>query len=89
MWTVPRAGQLGYFNRTEYNKLLLKVSKDGEEINPISGFKRYGLVKDHVLIQGSVPGPAKRLVRMRNPIRTPKHTIEQIDITYVSKGAKN
>lgn len=89
MWTVPRAGQLGYFARTEYNKMLLKISKDGEEVNPASGFKHYGLVKNHCLVEGSVPGPAKRLVRLREPIRNPKVDVESIELTYVSKNAKN
>jgi large subunit ribosomal protein L3 len=89
MWTVPRAGPLGYFARTEYNKTLLKISNDGEEINPPSGFKRYGLVKSHILVKGSVPGSVKRLIRLRSPVRPLKTGLETIEVTYVSKSAKN
>lgn len=34
LYTVPRAGQMGYFQRTEYNKRILKIGADGKEITP-------------------------------------------------------
>lgn len=89
MWTVPRAGQLGNFTRTEYNKQILKIGEDGEEVTPSNGFKRYGKVSRHCLIRGSVPGPAKRLIRFRNPIRPKPVDIEDLQITYISTAAKN
>ncbi|MEM5773221.1 MAG: 50S ribosomal protein L3 [Candidatus Aenigmatarchaeota archaeon] len=71
--TVPMAGQLGFQTRTEFNKRILKIGEDGKEITPSSGFKRYGLIKsDYILIEGSVPGPKKRLIRLRAAIRPPK-----------------
>jgi len=73
-WTVPRAGQLGFFQRTEFNKRILKISNDGKEINPKGGIKNYGLVKStYMLIEGSVPGPKNRLIIIRTPVR-PKKT---------------
>ena len=89
MWTVPRAGQLGYFTRMEYNKQILKTGEDGEEVTPVNGFKRYGKVKQHILVRGSVPGAAKRLVRLRDPIRPKPADIEELQITYISTAAKN
>ncbi len=92
MWTVPRAGQLGFHARTEYNKRILKHGRDGNEINPSSGFKHYGLVKsEYVLLKGSVPGPAKRLIRLRLPIRPPSNIsiFKEPDIRYVSTTPKN
>jgi large subunit ribosomal protein L3 len=89
MWTVPRAGQLGYFTRSEYNKQILKTGEDGEEVTPANGFKRYGKVKQHILLHGSVPGAAKRLVRLRDPIRPKPVDIEELQITYISTAAKN
>ena len=89
MWTVPRAGQLGYFARTEHNKMILKIGEDGEEVTPINGFKRYGKVGKHCLIHGSVPGSVKRLVKLRDPIRPKPTVIEDIQITYISTSAKN
>jgi large subunit ribosomal protein L3 len=89
MWTVPRAGQLGYFARTEYNKQILKIGEDGEEVTPVSGFKRYGKVGKHCVIRGSVPGSAKRLIRLRDSIRQKPKAIEDIQITFISTIAKN
>jgi large subunit ribosomal protein L3 len=72
-WTIPRAGQLGFFQRTEYNKRLLKIGEDSKEINPSSGFTNYGIVKSSfILLEGSIPGSRKRLVMMRPAIRPPK-----------------
>jgi large subunit ribosomal protein L3 len=83
-WTTPRGGQMGFHQRTEYNKQILKISEKGEEINPKGGFIRYGLVKgDYILIKGSVPGAKKRLVRLRSSIRGLKD-IPTPEITYVS-----
>ncbi len=89
MWTVPRAGQLGNFTRTEFNKQILKIGEDGEEVTPSNGFKRYGRVSRHCLVRGSVPGPAKRLIRIRDPIRPKPVDIEDLQITYISTAAKN
>ena len=71
--TVPMSGQLGFFTRTEVNKRVLKIGEKGEEINPKSGFNRYGIVKgNYVLLQGSIPGEKKRLVLIRAAIRPSK-----------------
>ena len=90
LYTVPRAGQMGYHQRTEYNKRILKIGKDGKEVTPKGGFLRYGLVRgEYVLIQGSVPGPAKRLIRLRYPARPPKVVPESPpQILYVSLESK-
>jgi large subunit ribosomal protein L3 len=68
MYTVPQAGQMGFNYRTEKNKRILKIgSKDKiKEINKPSGFPNYGNVKNSFLIlEGSIPGSSKRLVRIR------------------------
>ena len=68
--TVPQAGQVGYHQRTEMNKRIIKIGQTGEEVNPKGGFLHYGqVVNSYVLIHGSVPGPTKRLVRLRDPVR--------------------
>lgn len=72
MWTVPGAGQMGYHQRTEFNKRILKLGTEGKEITPKGGFLRYGPVKgDFILLAGSVPGPTKRLIHLRQAIRLP------------------
>ncbi|MEA1893956.1 MAG: 50S ribosomal protein L3 [Euryarchaeota archaeon] len=68
--TVPLMGQTGYYQRTEFNKRILKIGSDGAEVTPDGGFINYGIVRNgYVMIRGSVPGPSKRLIRMRPPIR--------------------
>ncbi|MEM3673388.1 MAG: 50S ribosomal protein L3 [Candidatus Bathyarchaeia archaeon] len=86
MYTVPRAGQMGFHQRTEYNKRILKIGKDGKEITPKGGFLRYGAVKGpYMLVEGSVPGTEKRPIKIRYPARPPKQIIEEPpQITYVS-----
>jgi large subunit ribosomal protein L3 len=86
MYSIPRAGQMGYHQRTEYNKRILKIGKDGKEVTPKGGYVRYGNVKNpYILIQGSIPGPEKRCIRIRVPARPPKETAEAPpQITHVS-----
>jgi large subunit ribosomal protein L3 len=69
-WRVPQLGQTGYHQRTEYNKRILKIGEDGNDITPAGGFLNYGIVKNnYILVKGSVPGPKKRLIRLRPAIR--------------------
>ena len=84
MYTVPRAGQMGFHQRTERNKRILKINSDGEDINPKGGFPHYGIVKSsNILLKGSVPGPAKRMLKLRCAEHPPPHlSEEQIKITY-------
>ena len=71
--TVPQAGQLGFQTRTELNKRVIKIGDDGKKITPSSGFHKYGLIKsDYIVLEGSVPGPKKRLIRLRPTIRAGK-----------------
>ena len=86
LYTVPRAGQMGYHQRTEYNKRILKIGVDGKNVTPKGGFLKYGEVKGtYVIVDGSLPGPAKRLVRLRHPARPPKKILgSPPNITYIS-----
>jgi len=86
MYSVARAGQMGYHQRTEYNKRILKMGKDGKEITPKGGFLRYGLVRgSYVLLDGSVAGTEKRPVKLRFPARPPKGFGEApMQITQIS-----
>lgn len=70
LWSEPLPGQMGYHTRTELNKGILRVGNDGKEVTPKGGFLKYGNVKgSYILVKGSVPGPAKRLIRINNPRR--------------------
>lgn len=83
-WRVPMPGQYGFFTRTEYNKRILLLGKDPKEINKKSGFEHYGVIKSHyILIEGSVPGPRKRLIILTKPRRKAKY--EPVEIKYIAK----
>lgn len=85
-YSVPRAGQMGYHQRIEYNKRILKIGKDGKEITVKGGYPRYGAVSgSYILIEGSIPGTEKRTIRLRYPARPPREAPEEPpQITYVS-----
>ncbi|MBD3227630.1 MAG: 50S ribosomal protein L3 [Candidatus Lokiarchaeota archaeon] len=90
MWTVPRAGQMGYHQRVEYNKQILKIGIDPKEITPKGGFLKYGVLRnEYMVIKGSVPGPRKRIIRFRFPIRaSEKLLMEPPEIAFVSLESK-
>ena len=74
MYRVAFAGQMGYHQRAEYNKWVVKIGDDPKEINPKGGFVRYGNVKNtFMLLKGSIPGPSKRLIRFSSTIRPQKN----------------
>jgi large subunit ribosomal protein L3 len=88
-WRVPQLGQMGYHQRTEYNKRLMFIGNDGSEITPEGGFPGYGIVRNqYVLIKGSVPGPVKRLVRIRHAIRPGMNFVKAPEFLYVSRESK-
>ncbi|MCU0849961.1 MAG: 50S ribosomal protein L3 [Candidatus Thermoplasmatota archaeon] len=88
--TVPQAGQMGYHQRTEYNKRVLKIGENGEEITPAGGFPNYGVIRNsYILIHGSIPGPTKRLIGMRDAVRYQRGVkFQKAEITYVSTTSK-
>jgi large subunit ribosomal protein L3 len=81
---------MGFHQRTEYNKRIIKIGENGEEITPKGGFVHYGVIRgDYVLVSGSVPGTVKRLIRMRDAIRPPQKVVyEGINVLYVSTSSK-
>jgi len=88
--TVPNAGQMGYHQRTEHNKRVLKIGEKGEEITPAGGFPHYGVVKNsYILLHGSIPGPTKRLISLRDAVRYQRGVkIEKPEISYISTTSK-
>ncbi len=73
MYTVPRAGQMGFHQRIEYDKRIMIMGNADDKqikINPDGGFKHFGLVKgDFIILKGSVPGTYRRLIKLRSQIR--------------------
>jgi large subunit ribosomal protein L3 len=73
IWTVPMMGQMGFQQRTEINKRILKIADNGKDVTPKGGFVNYGEVSGaYALIDGSLPGPKKRLVMLRHAMREEK-----------------
>lgn len=87
MWRVAQKGQMGYHTRTEYNKVIVKLSGKPEEINQKAGFPHYGIIKnDYILVKGSIQGPQKRLVRLNCAIRpNKKKQFDKVTVEYTRK----
>jgi large subunit ribosomal protein L3 len=91
MWTVPMAGQMGYHQRTEYNKKILKIGEasQADQINPQGGFVKYGMVRNnYLLLKGSLPGPSKRLVMLKKAVRPHGKHDDAPQISYISTASK-
>jgi large subunit ribosomal protein L3 len=89
-WTVPQAGQVGFHQRTEHNKRVLKIGQNGADVTPKGGFLHYGIVRnDYVVIHGTVPGITKRVVRLREPVRSYSPALKEApQISYLSLESK-
>jgi large subunit ribosomal protein L3 len=90
-YRIPQAGQMGFHKRTQYNMRVLKIVKDPrtEPIAPLGGFPHYGEVRAAcVVLHGSLPGPAKRLLRFRLPVRSQVVSVEKVDLRYFSTRSK-
>lgn len=70
-YTVARAGQMGFHQRTETGKRILMVGNaTANPITPAGGFEHFGNVAgDYAVLGGSVPGPASRFVMVRLKVR--------------------
>lgn len=83
-WQVPRAGQMGYFHRTEINKKIYRIGKNLAEdphnatteadltekaITPMGGFSHFGTVReDYVMLKGCTMGKRKRIITLRKSL---------------------
>jgi large subunit ribosomal protein L3e len=102
--TVPRAGQDGYFHRTEMNKKVYRIGKKGDEascqtetdltkksITPMGGFVRYGQVnEDWLMLKGAVVGVKKRPLILRKSLmkHTSRKQLENIDLKFIDTSSK-
>jgi large subunit ribosomal protein L3 len=90
-YRIPQAGQQGYHRRTQTNMRVLRVVRDprSDPVTPAGGFPHYGELRSSCLVlHGSLPGPAKRLLRFRLPLRRRVATVEKVDIRYFSTRSK-
>lgn len=87
MYTVPRPGQMGFHQRVEYNKRIMimgNAEKNEIKINPVGGYKHFGLVKgDYIILKGSVPGTYRRLIKLRTQIRNTPAKVTKPNILEV------
>ncbi len=87
MYTVPRAGQMGFHQRVEYDKRIMIMGNTNDEqikINPDGGYKHFGLVKgDFIILKGSVPGTYRRLIKLRSQIRNAPAKVNKPNILEV------
>ena len=78
---IAQAGQMGFQARTEYNKRVLQIGKGN--VTPKGGFLRYGVVEGpYMLLEGSVPGPKKRLIMLRKGLRAGKD--EPVEVSKIA-----
>lgn len=91
MYTVARAGQMGFHQRTETGKRILVVGNAKEKpITPAGGFLHFGDVKgDYAVLRGSVPGPARRFVMVRYPVRGAPRSQAPPQVVEVSPVARS
>lgn len=90
-YRIPQAGQMGFHRRTIYNLRILKIVKDprSDPLTPSGGFLRYGEVRSPCLVlHGSLPGPSRRLLKFRLPIRSQVASVEKVDLRYLSTHSK-
>jgi large subunit ribosomal protein L3 len=89
-WTVAHAGQMGFHNRMERNKWIVKISDDPKTIKVAGGHLYYGEVRTtYILIKGSVGGARKRMVRLVSATRKSKKIPEHApQISYLSLKSK-
>ncbi len=82
-YTVPLAGQTGFHRRTIYHIKIMDIRDSSEE--EMWPFRRYGVLRSkYVLLKGSVPGPAKRLIKMRFTARpVDAEMTKPVNITYI------
>jgi len=102
-WTVPRAGQDGYFHRTEINKKIYRIGEAGTDnastdadltkktITPLGGFPHFGIVKeDFIIVKGGCPGVKKRPITLRKSLiaQTKRSALEKITLKFIDTSSK-
>jgi len=101
---VARAGQHGYFHRTEINKKIYMIANGKDEkcaqtesdltekgINPLGGFVRYGAVReDFLMLKGCTVGTKKRVLTLRKSLIPQKNraATEEISLKFIDTSSK-
>ncbi|MEK6857774.1 MAG: 50S ribosomal protein L3, partial [Nanoarchaeota archaeon] len=90
MERVAHAGQMGYHQRMDLNKQILKIEEQSEKYNTTGGLVKYGFLKNTLIVlRGSIPGPKKRLITMTLSYRPNKYTPNQAPkITFIKTATQ-
>jgi len=103
-YSVPRAGQKGYFHRVDINKKVYRLGKAGDKtsattefdlteksVSPVGGFPHYGkITEDWIMLKGTVPGPKKRVITLRKTLlpQTSRSALEKIKLKFIDTSSK-
>jgi len=103
-YAVARAGQYGYYHRTEINKKVYRIGKGDDkknastefdltekQITPMGGFPHYGVVKnDYVMLKGATVGVKKRPITLRKTLvpQTSRQALEKIKLKFIDTSSK-
>jgi len=103
-FTVARAGQHGYFHRTEMNKKVYMIANGSDQkcattesdltekgINPLGGFVHYGAVnEDFLMLKGCTVGVKKRVLTLRKSLipQTSRAATEEISLKFIDTSSK-
>ena len=77
---------MGFHQRTEYNKQILLTGNDqSQSVTPKGGFDHFGVIPgDYIILKGSLPGPSKRPLTIRYPVRSNVDKIKEPKIIHIS-----
>jgi large subunit ribosomal protein L3 len=91
MYTVARAGQMGFHQRIMKNNRILAIGNTQQSpITPSGGYLHFGEIKgEYLIVRGSIPGPAKRLVDLRMPIYPRKQKVIAPRILELNVGGSS
>lgn len=86
MYTVPRAGQMGFHQRIDKNKRILMIANSQQNpITPRGGFPHFGEVRgDYLIVRGSVPGAIKRPIDLRLPLYPRRQKVQPPKIVEIN-----
>jgi len=100
-FSVPRAGQNGYHHRTDVNRKIFKIGKNGDAktefdltskpITPMGGFPHYGVVnQDYLMLKGTISGVRKRCITLRKSLRPQIKRIcsEPANLKFIDTASK-
>jgi large subunit ribosomal protein L3 len=86
MYTVPRAGQMGFHKRTEGNKRILAIGTKPSELSVKGGWPHYGEMRnDFLVVEGSLAGPANRFLRLRKAVDKPPVRKPELKMIILSR----